>query len=1047
MLGFYTSRCSVFAAMRFVFTAAALGCISVCGHAQPPLPPDHAEKMARGRELFAKEVRQVLIDQCLKCHGGDKTRAGLDLSTREGLFKGGDNGIAVVAGKAKESRLLKLLRHEEEPHMPSNAAKLSDAQIGRIAAWIDLGAAYDKPLLVKTAGAKKPLVITDDDRRFWSFQPLRRVEPPKVKNEAWCQTTLDRFILAKQEAKGITPNPTADKRTILRRAYFDLIGLPPTTEETQQFLNDSSPNAYERLVDRLLESPHYGERWARHWLDLARFAESHGYEQDYDRPTAYHYRDFVIKALNLDLPYDQFVKWQIAGDEIDPENPLALMATGFLAAGTHSTQITANQVEKERYDELDDMSRTIGTSMLGLTVGCARCHDHKYDPISTVDYYRLLSTFTTTVRSDMDVNIDPARYKATKAKFDAEHAGLVEALRRYETEELPKRLDEWLARRPKEPKTSAQWIIVDPNVMSSTGGATLTKQDDGSILASGKNPESDTYLFVVRTDLQGITAVRLEALAHPSFVKGGPGRAGNGNFALSDFRITAAPLKGKAAPEPVKIAYARATFEQKGLPVTAAFDNDPKSGWAIDPQFGKDHAAVFEFGKDVGYEGGTILTFTLDFRTNTAHQIGRPRLSLTTTPRPVAIVGESITSGASAVLALLDREPSARLTVAQRTDLLGWYRHRDEHWKSLARKVDDHSKEAPKPSTVKAMISSEGVPAIRNHTQGGDFLERTHFLKRGDPNQKGEIVSQSFMQVLMRNPDQEKRWLKTPPGGWHTSYRRWALADWICDTEAGAGQLLARVIVNRLWQHHLGRGIVGTPSDFGAQGERPTHPELLDFLATELIKNGWRLKPMHKLIMMSAAYTQSSDPDGQKVAVDPENKLLWRRPRMRLEAETIRDAMLAVSGSLDAKLFGPGTLDPNHKRRSIYFFVKRSQLVPMMTLFDAPDSLQGQEQRSSTIIAPQALMLMNNANIRGYAKSLAARIGSKDGSTLEDAVRAGYLIALARPPRDDELQESTQFVREQMASYGAANKGDAQQLALADFCQVLMELNEFIYVD
>jgi cytochrome c553 len=820
MLGFYICRCSVYAAMRIVFTAAALGCVSVCAHGQPPLPPDHAERMARGRELFAKEVRQVLIDQCLKCHGGDKTRAGLDLSTREGLLKGGDNGIAVVEGKAKESRLLKLLRHEEEPHMPSKAPRLSDAQIGRIAAWIDLGAAYDKPLVVKTAGAKKPMVITDEDRRFWSFQPLKRVEPPKVKNKAWCQTTLDRFILAKLEAKGIAPNPTADRRTILRRAYFDLIGLPPTSEEAAQFLNDTSPNAYERLIDRLLESPHYGERWARHWLDLARFAESHGYEQDYDRPTAYHYRDFVIKALNLDLPYDKFVKFQIAGDEMEPENPLALMATGFLAAGTHSTQITANQVEKERYDELDDMSRTIGTSMLGLTVGCARCHDHKYDPISTVDYYRLLSTFTTTVRSDMDVNIDPAHYKPAKAKWDAEHQSLVSALHDYER-----------------------------------------------------------------------------------------------------------------------------------------------------------------------------LPFT--FR---------------------------------------DGDPAPRLRY-------------DSRWQSLQKAVAKHQKKVPQPKTVKAMISSEGVPAIRNHTQGGDFLEHTHFLKRGDPNQKGEIASQGFMQVLMRNPDQEKRWLKTPPKGWHTSYRRWALADWICDTDAGAGHLLARVVVNRLWQHHLGRGIVGTPSDFGAQGERPTHPELLDFLATELIKNGWRLKPMHKLIMMSATYTQSSDQDGQKVAVDPDNKLVWRRPRMRLEAETIRDAMLAVSGSLDAKLFGPGTLDPNHKRRSIYFFVKRSQLVPMMTLFDAPDSLQGQEQRASTIIAPQALMLMNNANIRGYAKSLAARIGPKDGSALEDAVRAGYLIALARPPRDDELRESTQFVREQMASYQAAIKADAQQLGLADFCQVLMELNEFIYID
>jgi cytochrome c553 len=792
--------------------------------AQQPLPADHAEKMARGRELFTKHVRQVLVNRCVKCHGGEKTRAGLDLTTRETLLKGGDNGPAILAGKANESRLYKLITHAEEPHMPSQGAKLSDTQIAHVAAWIDLGAPYDKPLIEKTAGAKKPMKITDDDRRFWSFQPLKRVEPPPVKNPTWCKTTLDRFILAKQEAKGVSPNPAVDKRTLLRRAYFDLLGLPPTPQETEAFLNDASPNAFEKLIDRLLESPHYGERWGRHWLDLARFAESHGYEQDYDRPTAYHYRDFVIKALNQDLPYDTFVKWQIAGDEMEPANPLALMATGFLAAGTHSTQITANQVEKERYDELDDMSRTIGTAMLGLTIGCARCHDHKYDPISTVDYYRLLSTFTTTVRSDMDVNLDPKAYQKARAKWEAEHAPLVEELRAYELG--PRMLSEW-----------------------------------------------------------------------------------------------------------------------------------------------------------------------------DAEEAPRPRLGYT--PR----------------------------------------------WLQLRQAVKAHERLAPKPPTVKALISSEGVPAVRTHTQGGDFLEHTHFLKRGDPNQKGDIATQSFLQVLMRNPDQEKRWLKSPPRGWHTSYRRTALADWITDIDPGAGHLLARVIVNRLWQHHLGRGIVGTPSDFGHQGERPTHPELLDFLAGELIKNGWHLKPIHRMIMLSATYQQSSDVDTSKQGVDPENHLVWHRSRLRLEAETIRDAMLAVSGTLDERLYGPGTLDPNHKRRSIYLFVKRSQLVPMMVLFDAPDSLQSQEQRASTIIAPQALMLMNNANIRGYARTFAARIGPMDGSALEDAVRAGYLIALARPPRDDELRESTQFVREQKESYQAAKKADAQQLALADFCQVLMELNEFIYID
>jgi mono/diheme cytochrome c family protein len=795
-------------------------CAVVAGPAfaqQPAVPPDHAERLVRGQEVFSKHVRQLLTDRCLKCHGGDKTRGGLDLTTRETLLKGGDNGPAIVPFKAKDSRLYKLVAHLEEPHMPSKMAKLADADVARIAAWIDLGAPYDKPLLAKAdPAAKKPMVVTDEDRRFWSFQPVKRPPLPKVKNEAWCQTPLDRFLLASMEEKGLTPNPPVDRRRLVRRAYFDLIGLPPTPEEVERFVNDAAPNAYGRLIDRLLENPHFGERWARHWLDVARFAESHGYEQDYDRPTAYPYRDFVIKAFNQDLPYDVFVKWQIAGDEIEPDNPLALMATGFLAAGVHSTQITANQVEKERYDELDDMARTTGTAMLGLTVGCARCHDHKFDPIPTADYYRLLSTFTTTVRSEMDIDLDPKRYKEAKTKFDAEHKALVGRLQDYETGRL------------------------------------------------------------------------------------------------------SAPL------------------------------DDPTT---------------------------------------------------------------------------------------------------DPHWRRLNQLVVDHAKTAPKPTILKALISSEGVPAVRTHTQGGDFLEHTHFLTRGDPNQKGDIATQGFLQVLERNPDREKRWLLQPPPSWHTSYRRRALADWLTDTEYGAGHLLARVIVNRLWQHHFGRGIVATPSDFGYQGDKPTHPELLDWLADELIRGGWRLKPIHKLIMTSAAYAQGADLDKSKVTLDPDNKLVWRRPRMRLEAEIIRDALLAVSGTLDERQFGPGTLDPNHKRRSIYFFVKRSQLVPSMILFDAPDTLQGLEQRASTIIAPQALMLMNNAAVREYARNFAKRLGPAADKSLDDAVRSGYAIALARTPRPEELADSVQFLREQMESYKADGKANGRELALADFCQVLMELNEFIYVD
>jgi mono/diheme cytochrome c family protein len=1040
--GYLLAWCAVALALA---AAAFLGPLTARA-TQPPLPADHAEQMARGREVFTKHIRQVLLDRCVKCHGGEKTRSGLDLTSREALLKGGDNGPVVVPHKAKASRLYQLVSHLEEPHMPPQGDPLTEAQRAEVAAWIDLGAPYDKPLLDKAATARKTMQVTDEERQFWSFLPLKRPAVPAVKNESWCKNTIDRFILAKQERKGLSPNPQADRRTLMRRAYFDLIGLPPTPAEVEAFVPDESPDAYEKLLDRLLVNPHHGERWARHWLDLARFAESHGYEQDYDRHNAYHYRDFVIKALNDDLPYDTFVRWQLAGDEIDPDSPLALMATGFLAAGVHSTQITKNQVEKERYDELDDMARTVGTAFLGLTIGCARCHDHKYDPIPTKDYYRLLSTFTTTVRSDYDVNLDPKGYRSAKAKFDAEQAKLLEAREKFEKEQPPDRWRAEVVRCLPQLLEEVVWVSPERVSQKSQGGATLTPLDDGSLLASGKNPDSDTFTFVYHTNLKNLTAIRLEALTHPSFVKSGPGRAGNGNFALSDFRVTAVPRDGKEKAIPLKLVRPRATFEQKGLPVAAAIDKDGVSAWAVDPQIGKDHAAVFELETPAGFDGGTVLTFTLTFKTNTGHAIGRPRLSLTTKAKPNlegATVPEIVTNS----LAALAEQPDRDMADAETTALRKWSLTLDPQWRKLQKAIDDHLKGEPQPALVKALICSEGVPAVRTHTQGGDFLEHTHFLNRGDPNQKGEVVTQSFLQVLMRQPDQEKHWQVAPPPGWRTSYQRRAMASWITDVEQGAGHLLARVIVNRVWQHHMGRGIVGTPSDFGYKGDKPTHPELLDWLAQELIDHGWRLKHVHKLIMTSAAYRQGNQYDKDRAALDSENLLHWRRVPRRLEAEVIRDALLAVGGTLDPKMFGPGTLDPNHKRRSIYFFVKRSKLVPTMVLFDAPEPLQGIEQRTTTTIAPQALLLMNNKTVRECAENFARRIAPVKDKTLEESVRNGYAAALGRGPSEQELTDSVQFVKEQEESYKAGGKANGRHLALTDFCQVLLELNEFLYVN
>ncbi len=993
-----------------------------------PVDPDHAARMARGTELFKTSVRATLQTKCLRCHSGDQVESELDLGTREAMLKGGLGGAAVVPGDHKKSYLYQVVAHQKNPHMPHERPKLPDAEIARLAEWIDLGAPYDKPLVGKDdAAAWTQKVVAADAKSHWAYRPLTRPAVPAGVHP------IDHFIGARLAAVGLKPNPPAEKRILLRRAYLDLIGLPPTPEQVDAFLADASPDAFGKVVDQLLASPRYGERWARHWLDLVRFAESHGFEHDYDRPTAYHYRDFVIKALNADLPYDTFTRWQLAGDELAPTDPLALMATGYLAAGVHSTQITQNEVEKHRYDELDDVLANIGTTFLGLTVGCARCHDHKFDAIPSRDYYRMLSAFTTTVRTEVEVDLEPEKYRVAKAAFDAAHTPYIEAVRKYEANELPARFAAWEKARGETPVSFA-WVLPEIGEMKSAGGATLTKQDDGSVLVSGKNPTTETLTFTLITKEVGLRSFRVEAMSHPSLVRGGPGRATNGNFALSDLKVTAKPADNSRPAEPVKLKDPRATFEQKGLPIAAAIDDNMTTAWAVDPQFGKDHAAAFGFEKPIGFASGTVLTVTLSFHNNTGHGMGRPRFTLSTAEKP-DLTAPATTETIRSALAL----PAGRRTPEQTTALLRWYAPQDSGWMERSKAVAAHTAKAPKPGVVKVLASSEGLPPIRLHSQGADFLKQTHFLRRGDSAQKEGIAQVSFLQVLMPDPDAQAAWLRPPPAGSRTTFQRAGFANWLTDAKSGAGHLLARVIVNRLWQHHMGRGIVTTVSDFGHRGDPPSHPELLDFLASELIRNEWKLKPIHKLIVTSAAYQESSARDEVKVKADPENKLFGHFPVRRLDAEVIRDSTLFVGGLLDESMYGPGTLDEGSKRRSIYFTMKRSKLIPSLVVFDAPDGTAGVGERTSTTIAPQSLHLMNSPQVRAAAKGFAKRLLGDGTVSNADAITRAYRMALCRPPTADERADAVGFLKDRA--------GPDRQAAMADFCQVLFCLNEFLYAE
>ncbi len=1027
-----TQICRSLERARFLwFLVASLAVPSL---ASEPSPEDVA--------FFESKIRPILVERCYECHSSasKKLRGNLVLDTKAGWTKGGDTGPAIEPGDPDNSLLIQAVRYDDPILKMPPKGKLADTEIAALTDWVKRGA--PDPRLGEARPVAKRVIDIEAGRSHWAFQPLKTSDPPAVSNETWCRTPIDRFILARLDEKKLTPSEDASRRVLIRRAYFDLIGLPPSPEEVDTFVNDSSDNAYEKVIDHLLESPHYGERWARHWLDLARFAESHGFEHDYDRPTAYHYRDFVIEALNQDLPYDTFVKWQLAGDEYAPDNNLALKATGFLAAGVHSTQITKNQVEKERYDELDDMTNTTGTAFLGLTIGCARCHDHKYDPIPQKDYYRFVATFTTTVRSEVDLLSDPEGYRKALAKYEAEHAPYVAALAAFESEQLPARLERWEANRDQS-KSKPQWVVLEPSKFTSKGGATHKTLDDGSIRIEGTNADFDTYTIVAACDLPEITAIKIEALSDPSLVQGGPGRAANGNFDLTDIALKVGPRYGIGQTQEPSLINPKATFEQKGLPIAAAIDNDKKSGWAVDPEFGKDHAAVFELGSDIRTDSGATLTLTLDFQGNHGHNIGRLRISATDSPRPVGIDDDGIPARIKTILDVARDQRSNQQTA----ELLAWYKTIDLPWRALNQAIEDHAQTAPKKEGVKALISTEGLPAVRLHTQGADFLEKTHFLRRGDPNLKEGEANQGFLQVLMSRSERESHWQTPPPKGWRTSYRRRALAEWMTDANDGAGNLLARVIVNRLWQHHFGRGIVATPSDFGAQGALPSHPELLDWLARALIHNGWRLKPIHKLIMMSSVYRQSSHGDPSKSAIDVDNALLWRQERRRLEAEPIRDAMLAVSGLLDSRMFGPGTLDLRMRRRSIYFTVKRSKLIPMMTLFDAPDALTPIAARPGTTGAPQSLLLLNSPIVREWAAGFAHRVRPDEGTTLDDAVRSAYRIALSRQPSVQEQADARAFLDRQVASHKAAGHTDGIEPALTDFCQVLMSLNEFVFIE
>ena len=1019
----------------------------------PPEVKDSQESLA----FFESKIRPVLVEQCYSCHSQEaatkgKLKGGLYLDSKEGLQRGGDTGPALSSEHTEESLILKALRYEEYEMPPSG--KLSANIIEDFERWVAQGAIDPRRA---AEPIKQKAMDLESGRKFWSLQPLGSIRPASGAHP------VDAFILAAQGAKDLTPSEMADPRVLVRRAWFDLLGIPPTPEELQEAIaslgvpegqkGTVSAVAWSALIDRLLERPEYGERWARHWMDIARFAESFGYEQDYDRPNAYHYRDFLIRAFNQDMPFDQMARWQIAGDELAPENPLAWMATGFLGAGAFPTQLTEREFESTRYNELDDMTATTSVAFLGLSIGCARCHDHKFDPISSEDYYRFAASFTAAIRSEKTLDLDPEANR----KIAADHKLKLEELRKelmaYEAEQLPIELAKFISQRGNDPAKS----LNDPwrnlrGELESSAASQFKLQTDGSYLAIGDAPNQDKITFTAALPAGQWTALRIEALADPTLPRQGPGRADNGNFALGN--LTVEHLAKDQEPTKLVLEQPQATHQQNAdsLSIAASIDADLVSGWAIDGQIGKSQAAVFRIANAISTVESDRLRMTLLFHhPNAKHAMGRMRFSISKAPSPPIEVGGDAPPAdvLEAIAQIAEKLPMTKelpSSDAWKT-ALAWYKSVDPQWSQLNSKLTKLERDGPALRRTNVLVTTEGEPHVPHHADGRGyphFYPETHLLRRGDVDQKVSVVSPGFPKVFLKdlNAPAELTWADSTKSNSKSSYRRAALAKWLTDTTDGTGALVARVIVNRLWQHHFGRGLVATPNDFGSTGQKPTHPELLDWMAQELIDQGWKLKALHRHLMTSQTYMQTNRrPEDPRLKSDPDNLLWWHRPPRRLEAESIRDSMLVVSGLLDRTMYGPGTLDPNMKRRSIYFFIKRSQLIPMMMLFDWPEPLVSIGQRQTTTIAPQALAFMNNPIARAAAEALSNQIS--DVQQIDEV----FLKVLSRSPTDAERQAAFRFIAQAQKTRQEQNVPQPEKMAIADFCQILLCANEFIYVD
>ncbi len=956
---------------------------------------------------YNRDIRPILSENCFSCHGPDKRARKADrrLDTADGARAELEGVRAIVPGDlAKSDAVVRIESHDAEEQMPppKSDKKLKPEQIALVKKWIAQGAKYEP---------------------HWSLIAPQRAAVPKGGEG----NPVDGFIRTRLEREGLPPSPEAARETLIRRVTFDLTGLPPSPAEVDAFLADQSPEAYGRLVDRLLASPRFGEKMAVHWLDLSRYADTHGYHLDAGREM-WKWREWVIGAFNKNLPFDQFILWQLAGDLLPNATVEQKVATGFCRNNMINFEGGAI-AEEYLTNYIFDRVNTFGTAFLGLTVNCTQCHDHKFDPLTQREYYQLYAYFNAVPEKGLDGSKGNAApllempSPAQQTQLDGLRKNIAAA--EQQIAELTQRADAGQAAWEKTAAGPApqDWAVLAPTAVKSLSGSKLTVLADHSVLASGPTGGADHYEISARTDRTGLTVLRLEALADPALPGGGPGRSSNSNFVLTGLDLEAQSVADPKQTAKVRFTAAEADYAQANFEAAKIIDGVAATGWAVDGNVRHEtRTAWFVAEKPFGFPGGTELHVRLDFESQFGgHSIGRARLAVTAEAAAIAI--GKVPPAIAGILAV----PADKRDGKQREALQKHYRE------SVSPLLREPAAQLDK-LRAELKAAQQQVPTVMVMQQMEKPRE-THLLVRGQYNQPGDKVEPGTPASLPPLP------AGAPP-------TRLGLARWLIEPQH---PLTARVAVNRFWKNFMGTGIVKTVSDFGAQGEWPSHPELLDWLAVEFRESGWDVKHLARLIVTSAAYRQSAQVTPEMKERDPYNRLYARGPRFRLSAEEIRDAALAVSGLLNPKIGGPSASPYQPEglwqelssrkdsgnwtaqvfvqshgadlyRRSLYTFWKRTCPPPQMQTFDAPDRETCTVSRERTNTPLQALVLLNDPTYVEAARLLAERMMTQGGTTPAERIRYAFRLATARPPTERETAVLTELFQKQKTRYAASRE-------------------------